>query len=31
MSQRESRIFALIASLLALVLAGTTIWLGRDE
>src|SRR5512137_2389811 len=31
MSTRESRVFALIASLLALVLAGTTIWLGRDE
>lgn len=31
MSKRESRVFALIASLLALVLAGTTIWLGRDE
>jgi hypothetical protein len=30
MSQRESRVLALVASMLVLVLAGTTIWLGRD-
>ena len=31
MSRRDSRAFAMVVSVLALVLAGTTIWLGRDE
>jgi len=31
MKRRENRSFAIVASVLALLLAGTTIWFGRDE